>query len=159
VEVEARPAAVGLFEDVGAAQVGLAHAGGPELLDDRSIEPVVGPSERRRPEARELARLGAGPRPGPVGVREALEAEPVALRVADDRERVRQLADPERLHLDQASAEPEDALARDVVIGHADVEVDRDLDRRRLRLPAEAQGHVLVARVASDPSAPFRVAS
>src|SRR6185436_20807675 len=60
VKVEARPAAVRRFHQVEAADVRLAHARGSELLEDRLVEVLVGPAERKRPESPQLSRLGTG---------------------------------------------------------------------------------------------------
>src|SRR5258706_14633116 len=77
-----------------------------------------------------------------------LHAEPISLRVAQHREGLLQLTGLRGLRLDELSAETDDSVHLCLPVGGVDVEVDRKLDRRRLRHALEEQLRPVASREA-----------
>ncbi len=85
-------------------------------------------------------------------LRRRLDAETVALRIAHHGPGLFELPDAVRFRLDEMSTELEHSSQLRLAVGDVHVDVDRQLDRRRLRHPVEEEPGALPARIGRQPT-------
>ena len=154
---KARATAVRGAGDVEAGELGLVHTRIAELLQKALVDLLVGPAEGVRPEPAQLPRLRAGERDiADVTMRRRLrrrlDAETVAFRIAHHGPGLFELPDAVRFRLDEMSTELEHSSKLRLAVGDVHVDVDRQLDRRRLRHPVEEEPGALPARIGRQPT-------
>ena len=153
LEEQARQLAVGVNGRGIRVELRGIEAGGEQPLQELVVGRPLDVLECSRPECRQPRRIGAGERdveeerPLARPLVGALDAEAVSFGVAHHRPRLAEVADRARLRLDELRADAEQALDLALAVGGVDVEVDRDLDRPRLRCSNEPERQTGAVRI------------